>query len=71
LLKVVKLTFSYNSMCHFPNTNEQYLYFEKYSNGIYTLNFEEVLIILPKLISKKTMQCSASHHTFPQENSAN
>ncbi|KRY99044.1 hypothetical protein T4B_5278 [Trichinella pseudospiralis] len=35
------------------------------------LNFEEVLIILPKLILKKTMQCSASHHTFPQENSAN
>ncbi|KRY63448.1 hypothetical protein T11_5273, partial [Trichinella zimbabwensis] len=32
------------------------------------LGFEKLFIILRTLITRKTMQCTASHHTFTQQN---
>ncbi|KRY98764.1 hypothetical protein T11_16120 [Trichinella zimbabwensis] len=38
---------------------------------IIMLGFEKLFIILRTLIIRKTIQCSASHHTFTQQNSVN
>ncbi|KRZ75355.1 hypothetical protein T10_11763 [Trichinella papuae] len=35
------------------------------------LGFEKLFIILRTLIIRKTIQCTASHHTFTQQNSVN
>ncbi|KRZ00921.1 hypothetical protein T11_14163 [Trichinella zimbabwensis] len=38
---------------------------------IIMLGFEKLFIILRTLIIRKTIQCTASHHTFTQQNSVN
>ncbi|KRZ01207.1 hypothetical protein T11_16421 [Trichinella zimbabwensis] len=39
--------------------------------SIQMLGFEKLFIILRTLIIRKTMQSTASHHTFTQQNSVN
>ncbi|KRZ08141.1 hypothetical protein T11_12309 [Trichinella zimbabwensis] len=45
--------------------------FKWYLGSNHKLGFEKLFIILRTLIIRKTIQCTASHHTFTQQNSVN